>query len=443
MRFHNALGLLISGSALAFSSPEERIRRRTGTLRNDRSIGPRQNGPVAPDTASDCTYYDTASNGWDTCEIFQDSWGLTFEQFFDYNPSIKADCSGIEIGNSYCVEVNNGLPRPTSVKTTSTAAPTTRTSTPPTGTPKPSPTQAGLIESCTNFYFAVANDNCNKIVALYGTLTYDDFVKWNPAVGPTCDGLWAKTWYCVGIPGTPTAKPTITSPPQSSTQRPTMTVSPKPSPTQEGLITSCTNFYFAVRGDTCAKIVSKYGTFTEQNFVSWNPAVGNDCSGLWAETYYCVGVPGTPTTRPATSIQPTTTGNGVSTPLPTQPGMVTNCNKFHFINQGVSCSQVISYQKITRVDFVKWNPTVGSDCSGMQANVYVCVGVIGGPITTIMPTTTTTKPTTTTTTSGNIIQTPQPTQPGMITLADFVKWNPGVGADCRSMWADTYFCVRV
>jgi hypothetical protein len=84
---------------------------------------------------------------------------------------------------------------------------------------------------------------------------------------------------------------------------------------------------------------------------------------------------------------------------------VTNCAKFHWVAPGVVCSQITSYQKISLDDFVKWNPTVGNDCTSMQANVNVCVGVIGG---------TTTKPTPTTT-AGNGIQTPQPTQPGMVT----------------------------
>ena len=372
------------------------------------------------------------------------------------------------------MEVNFGLPRPTTVlSSTATTVSSTRASPTSTGTPKPSPTQAGLITSCTNFYFAVANDNCNKIVASYGTFTYDEFVKWNPAVGSTCAGMWAETWYCVGIPGTVTTRPTLPSTVQpSTTQRPSTTGAPsKPSPTQEGLIESCTSFYFAVRGDTCAKIVKQYSKFTLREFVTWNPAVNEDCSGIWADTYYCVGIPGTPTTIPTTTVptttKPTPTGNGVSTPLPTQPGMVSNCNKFHYINKGVVCTQVTSYQKITRADFVLWNPTVGSDCSGMQAEVNVCVGVIGGVITTAIPTPKPTPKPTTTTTAGNGIQTPQPTQPGMvtnckkfhfaakgvvcsqltsynkITLADFVKWNPAVGADCRSMWADTYFCVGV
>ncbi|CAN9202327.1 unnamed protein product [Alternaria alternata] len=87
--------------------------------------------------------------------------------------------------------------------------------------------------------------------------------------------------------------------------------------------------------------------------------------------------------------------------------MVTNCAKFHRIAAGVACRQVISFQKITLADFVKWNPTVKNDCTGMQANVNVCVGIIGG-------TTVQTTPTPTTS-AGNGIQTPQPTQPGMVT----------------------------
>jgi hypothetical protein len=38
--------------------------------------------------------------------------------------------------------------------------------------------------------------------------------------------------------------------------------------------------------------------------------------------------------------------------------MVSNCNKFHYIAKDVTCGQVISYQKITLEDFVKWNPSV-------------------------------------------------------------------------------------
>lgn len=105
------------------------------------------------------------------------------------------------------------------------------------------------------------------------------FLEWNPALESDCSGLWAENYYCVGVPGTPS------SPPTSSTA--STTGSSKPWPTQEGLIESCTTFYKTVKGDTCAKITQKYGTFNLSEFVAWYPAVGSDCSGLWADNYYC------------------------------------------------------------------------------------------------------------------------------------------------------------
>jgi hypothetical protein len=154
------------------------------------------------------------------------------------NPSVKDDCSGIKAGNSYCVEVTR--------KATPTPTPTSATPTPTPTIVKPSPTQEGLIDTCVNFYFAVAKDNCEKIAAKYGTFSVDEFISWNPAVGDDCSGIWAKTYYCVGIPGTPTAPVT--------TVTPSSTGAPKPSPTQEGLIDSCTDFYYAVANDSCEKI---------------------------------------------------------------------------------------------------------------------------------------------------------------------------------------------
>lgn len=230
-----------------------------------------------------------------------------------------------------------------------------------------------------------------------------------------------------------------------------------PQPTQPGMVTNCAKFHWIAKGVTCSQVIS-YQRITLADFVAWNPTVLNDCSGMWAEVNVCVGIiSGSPTsTKPTTT---TTPGNGVATPQPTQPGMVTNCAKFHWVAPGVVCSQITSYQGISLADFVKWNPTVGSDCSSMQANVNVCVGLIGGSPTSTKPTTTTS--------AGNGIQTPQPTQPGMVTnckkfhfaaegvvcsqitsyqkisLADFLKWNTGIGADCRNMWAGTWTCVGV
>jgi hypothetical protein len=233
------------------------------------------------------------------------------------------------------------------------------------------------------------------------------------------------------------------------------------------MVTNCAKFHWIAKGVTCGQVIS-FQKITLADFAKWNPTVQSDCSGMWAEVNVCVGVIGGASTSPTTPTptptvpSPTSVGNGVATPQPTQPGMVTNCAKFHWVAKGVTCGQIISYQKITTADFVKWNPTVGNDCTGMWAEVQVCVGVIGGG----SASATSTRPTTTTS-ADNGVQTPQPTQPGMvtnckgfhwvadgvtcgqiisyqkITLADFVKWNAGVGSNCQSMWAGTNVCVRV
>ncbi|BCS04473.1 uncharacterized protein AKAW2_80274S [Aspergillus luchuensis] len=65
-----------------------------------------------------------------------------------------------------------------------------------------------------------------------------------------------------------------------------------PTAVQTGIASDCTEFYYAVQGDTCATIAAAYG-ITLAEFNEWNPAVGTDCAGLWAKEYYCVAVSST------------------------------------------------------------------------------------------------------------------------------------------------------
>ncbi|EZF17147.1 hypothetical protein H112_05426 [Trichophyton rubrum D6] len=108
-------------------------------------------------------------------------------------------------------------------------------------------------------------------------------------------------------------------------------------------------------------------------------------------------------------------------------------------------------------NFTKWIPKAGNTCASLWANAYACVSIIGytpKPSSTPTPT----KP-------PNGIQTPTPIQNGMatncnkfhfvetgntcpviqpkykVTLADLVRWNPAIKADCSGLWARTYLCV--
>ncbi|KAK2938794.1 LysM domain [Fusarium oxysporum f. sp. vasinfectum] len=407
-------------------------------------------GPTDPGITSKCTYYDTWFEDGIDCDLWLSDWNITPEQFTQYNPTVGDNCSGIKEGHSYCVEVNHGQPEEPEVTSTKVSEPK------PTEEPKPSPTQDGLIESCTSFYKAKKGDTCPKIIAEYGTFDFDTFFKWNPAIESDCSGIWANTWYCVGVPGTPTAAPTKVA---GTSTTPKPTGPSKPSTTQDGIIDSCVSFHQAGKGETCAKIVSNFGTFDFDTFFDWNPAVGKDCSGIWAGYYYCVGVPGTPTVKPsATSPKPTATG-GVQTPSPIQEDLAKNCNKFHQITSTTTCASIKHYYNLPLSQFIAWNPAVEKDCSGLWVGYWVCVSVEG-----YKPTTTTAaKPTTTKPANG--ILTPSPIQDSMVKncekfhqikstttctsiedyynlpFATFYSWNPAIGSKCTSLLTNYWVCV--
>ncbi|PSK36635.1 Sphingosine N-acyltransferase lag1 isoform B [Elsinoe australis] len=107
-----------------------------------------------------------------------------------------------------------------------------------------------------------------------------------------------------------------------------------------------------------------------------------------------------------------------------------------------------------------WNPAVGTACTGLWLDYYVCVGVTGAPSPTVPSDP---HPTTPTVPSG-----PSPTQAGLISsctrfhevvsgdtcdgiqrryntfsLADFYAWNPAVGTNCASLWLSYFVCIGV
>jgi LysM repeat protein len=135
--------------------------------------------------------------------------------------------------------------------------------------------------------------------------------------------------------------------------------------------------------------------------------------------------------------------------------MVSNCDAFYKVKSGDECATIASSHGITVNQLYTWNTQIGTGCSGLWAEYYICVSVIGA------------SPTSTTTTTGNGISTPTPTQAGMtgscrrfhlvgsgdscesiaqdagITLARFYSWNSGVGSSCGSLWLGYYVCIGV
>ncbi|KAG9250036.1 uncharacterized protein F5Z01DRAFT_630406 [Emericellopsis atlantica] len=295
--------------------------------------------------------------------------------------------------------------------------------------------------------------SCEDMPREWG-ISREDFLAWNPSIRTDCSNFIAGRSYCVEAPSSPPpGNPTVTSQDPGTTTAPDNGVE-TPQPTQPGMIGTCDRFYLVQKGDSCSIIATNNG-IPLQSFVSWNPSVMSDCSGLWAEVYVCIRVLG----YQSTTVKPSSTtsaGNGIATPQPTQPNMVKNCNKFYLVEQGDNCAAIASSNGISQAQFIPWNPSVQSDCSGLWANVYACVQVVGNP------TSSSTRPSTT---QDNGIATPLPTQPGIVKNCDgfhlvssgescasigakygviaarVQQWN-GLTSACAGLWANAYVCVR-
>lgn len=387
---------------------------------------------------------------------------MTLKDLVEWNPAIGSKCENLWIdtyvstnliplplsdfkkltGWQLCTGVTGWTP-------STTTAPTATTPTPTNGISTPTPVLPGMVNDCDKFYLVQDGDNCATIAKDNG-ISLSQFTTWNPEVGAGCTGLWVEYYVCVSkIGSTPTMTTTTSTKPTNGITTPT--------PILPGMVKDCDKFHMVEDGDNCAAIAKANGISLSQ-ITTWNPEVGADCTGLWIGYYVCVSKIGlSPTTTIATTTKPT---NGITTPTPIQPDMVGNCDAFHQVKDGDSCAAIASGNGISLDQFYNWNPSVGKGCKTLWKGYYVCVSIVGvKPTTTAKPTAT--KP------PGNGVATPTPIQPGMtksckkfhkvvsgdqcdtiakkagISQAQLLKWNPGVGKGCKSLWLGYHVCIAV
>ncbi|KAM7212656.1 hypothetical protein V8F06_011984 [Rhypophila decipiens] len=84
------------------------------------------------------------------------------------------------------------------------------------------------------------------------------------------------------------------------------------------------------------------------------------------------------TLPPSTCIQTPTkpTGNGISTPSPTQNGLTSNCKTFYFVKDGDTCENIANRFGITADKFISWNQGAKKDCTTLWAGTWACVAVL-------------------------------------------------------------------
>ncbi|KAJ5165060.1 uncharacterized protein N7500_006890 [Penicillium coprophilum] len=394
-------------------------------------------GPTQPGQIDSCNRWDLVESG-NTCDTFTNKYpGLTRQLLVEWNSEIGAQCQYLWVDYYICTGIKGWTPSGTTSGTTPTAT---------NGIPTPTPIQPGMIETCNKFHLVSSGDDCGTIASKYG-ISRADFLAWNSGVGAGCGSLWLDYYVCVSIVG---SKPSTTTSPTSPTNGVTT-----PTPIRPGMVANCDKFHMVVDGDECRALANSNGITLDQ-LVTWNPEVKADCSGLWLGYYICVKVIGVKPTA-TTTTGPTQPTNGVATPTPILPGMVANCDKFHMVVDGDQCGNIAQKYGISQSQFTKWNPQVGSGCSGLWLGYYVCVKTIG----------TTPTITTTTTTTGNGITTPTPTRPGIvgncdafhkvksgdtcdalagkygITTNQLYTWNTQIGTNCGGLWVDYYICVSI
>ncbi|KAF5561912.1 hypothetical protein FNAPI_3459 [Fusarium napiforme] len=332
--------------------------------------GPRKEdappSPRAADEVQNCTSWFAAKPGW-SCENLLLTKHLEIEDLYSMNPSVKSDCSGMAIGTYYCVSTNaDGSPPgmddydgdddgdddiPTKTATTTTKL------------PSPTPLQEGMVDNCNKFHLVKDTTTCDGI-AKYDKISLENFYKWNPKIKSSCNNLQLGAYVCVGVVESSTRPTSTTTTIKTTATSPTNGVS-TPTSIQSGMVSNCNKFHFIKSTTTCQGIVD-YDKITMAEFLKWNTGISSKCTNLEQGTYACVGVI-------EGSQKPSTTTGGVSTPTPTQSGMIKGCTKFHYVGDKTTCEGILNYDKITIKQFYKWNPAVKSDCSGLWAKTWACV----------------------------------------------------------------------
>ena len=332
-----------------------------------------------------CQFFRKPPNSAATCESFAAGWGVSVTDFMKWNPG--ATCPGLDTSKEYCV-IGTGtddLPATTSSQSQKPSSPsstTTRSSTitppvttsvrpstttksssfttksptttvPANGITTPTPPHPGMVGNCNKFVKVNPGDTCD-VIGFFNGVGSEWVKEWNTGVGPDCRTLQADTYVCISIIGGTPTKPAngITT----------------PAPPHPGMVGNCNKFVKVNPGDTC-DIIGFWNGVGSEWVKEWNTGVGPDCRTLQVDTYVCIGVIGGTPTKP---------GNGITTPMPTQPGMVSNCNKFVKVNPGDTCDVVAFFNgPIPTENFVLWNTGVGGrECRGLQAGTWACIGVM-------------------------------------------------------------------
>ncbi|OJZ86160.1 carbohydrate-binding module family 50 protein [Aspergillus luchuensis CBS 106.47] len=426
--------------------------------------------------AANCNRWYTAQKG-DYCYAVEKAFGLTPQQFQQWNPAVSLDCLvNFWPGYAYCVGVGPAANGPHG------------------------PTMPGIAPNCIQFYTAKKGDTCYAVEKAFG-ISPQQFQQWNPAVSLDClVNFWADYAYCVGVgPVAPTSTSTVTATATAtatsaststssttltttmvttnatySTRNPitsyNQTITPidtawPPTKTHPGQPKDCDKWHLIAPGDTCRSIYQRHGnSITMDELLEWNPDLKADCDYPIAGYWVCVGIK-----RPALTIiypttndtvpdptpwtpRPTPTETSVYPPTKTQPGLAPSCSAFYEAQPSDTCDQILASNPMLKFPLLlEWNPALKSDCFGILPGYFYCIAAYNDTNRPAPPT---------------VTNQPYPLKPGTaknctawyksddgdtcdlivemfgtFDKAQFVAWNPDIGVECYGLENGYYYCV--
>ncbi|KAK3898700.1 hypothetical protein C8A05DRAFT_37699 [Staphylotrichum tortipilum] len=281
------LGYAITAPATSFTRPSP-----TAT---SYTLGPSTLLPSAPGTVAGCvkyrdhynsTTFDISGRAYSLDEFFPNdcsyvasAYGVTVDQLLLWNPDLDVDNCELHAGYSYCVlrsyegmylllsifSKRGYLPSGASIGSGSTRCERVDST----------DIMPGTASDCSCYVYIVGSESedvtCEELAENF-SITEEQLLGYNTWIGTTS-----------GSTTTATTVTTLTST-STSTAPPSASITPMPNITAQ-----CTKYYLVVEGDGCWAIANEHGISTE-DFYTWNPAVGTDCSSLWLEYGVCVSI---------------------------------------------------------------------------------------------------------------------------------------------------------
>ncbi|CEL11919.1 hypothetical protein ASPCAL15013 [Aspergillus calidoustus] len=335
--------------------------------------------PLAKRTRRDCEEYEDNYDGAILC-----SWiarGVNFLDFISWNPSLDPyDCT-LANNTRYCTLLGSGyLIQDTNPDESLLYADV------------PSNAAPDSTAKCYYWHETQDGDTCEKIMAS-ANIALDAFYAWNPSVKSDCSNMWLNTSYCMEGPGyddtyyTGSLTSTSTTLTGTGTATPTCTrdAISAPGPTQAGIACDCNKYTVQDTDGVYCQDLANQNDITLNQLYQWNPALNGDCSGLWLNYAYCIGVTSptqstasasataTTTTKPTTTTSASPTCATVTPPGPTQAGIPCTCDKYLMQADGIYCYDMAAESGITLDELYRLNPALGGDCSGLWAGYAYCV----------------------------------------------------------------------